>query len=217
MAGKDAAEKDGDAEAKGGGKLKLIIMVLPVVLLAAGAGWYFFLKPSEDTGPVTLPAPTPGAVVDVEPITINLAGGHFLQLGISLQPIAGAHEAPTGAKALDLAIDQFSGKSMEELSTKAGREKNKKELIARVKLAYLPHEAHVAAEEEAAKEAGSEEKGAEEGSEESSDEEPAAGEEDSESVPHEEELTGEAAIKAAAELQFQPDVYDVYFTQFVMK
>ena len=78
-------------------------------------------------------------MLEVDPITINLAGGHFLKLGMGLQVVEGAHEAPSGAKALDLAISQFSGKTIAELSTAEGREKNKAELTARVKLAYAPH------------------------------------------------------------------------------
>lgn len=202
MAGKDA-KKDEGTEEKGG--KKKIVIIAPVVLILAAAGWFFFLR-GGDEGPKELPPPVAGEMLEVEPITINLAGGHFLKLGRGLQVVKGAHEAPSSAKALDLAIAQFSGKSITELSSSAGREKNKQELLARIKLAYAPHT------EEHAEEESSSEKGAEESSEEGSEEEHAE-----ESEGHGAPMTAEQAIKAAEELTVQPDVYEVYFTEFVMQ
>jgi flagellar protein FliL len=135
----DAEEKEGkDAakEAKGGSKVKLIIMVLPTVLLIVGAVYFLFLKPSAPATPAPEPPPVPGAVVKLEPISINLAGGHYLKLGFSLQATASAGEEVAGAKALDKAIALYSGKTIQELSSKDGRERTKKELIAQVKEAY---------------------------------------------------------------------------------
>jgi len=203
MAGKDA-DKDKGTEEKGG-KNKIII-IAPLVLLLAAAGWYFFLRGGSEE-PTTLPAPEAGEMLEVDPITINLAGGHFLKLGMGLQVVKGAHEAPSSAKALDLAISQFSGKTLAELSTPEGREKNKAELTARVKLAYAPH--HEAEEEATETEASAD--GSEHGAEESSEEESESGEE------HGAPMTAEEAIAAAAELTVQPDIYEVYFTEFVMQ
>jgi flagellar FliL protein len=202
MAGKEADEK---TEEKKGGMGK-IIMIAPLVLLLAAAGWYFFLR-GGDEGPEKLPPPVAGEVLTVEPITINLAGGHFLKLGMGLQVVKGAHEAPSDAKALDLAISQFSGKTIAELSTAGGREKNKAELTARIKLAYAPHHEE---EEPAETKASS----TEESSDEEAEEEAAHGEAAGE---HGGPMTAEEAIKAATELTVQPDVYEVYFTEFVMQ
>ena len=108
-------------------------MVVPVVLVLAGAaGWFFFLRPSGSSGP---PKPTPGAVVALDPITINLAGGHYLKLGLALQPTASASEV-TGEKALDAAIDLYSGMTLDELATKEGRDASKKELVTEVSELY---------------------------------------------------------------------------------
>ena len=204
MAGKDAdKDRDKGAEEKGG-KRKIVI-IAPLVLLLAAAGWYFFLRGGEET--TALPAPVAGEMLEVDPITINLAGGHFLKLGMGLQVVEGAHAAPSSAKALDLAISQFSGKTLAELSTPEGREKNKAELTARVKLAYAPH--HEAEEEATETEASAD--GSEHGAEESSEEESESGEE------HGAPMTAEEAIAAAAELTVQPDIYEVYFTEFVMQ
>jgi flagellar FliL protein len=205
MAGKDA-DKDKGTEEKGG--KKKIIIIAPLVLLLAAAGWFFFLRGGEET--TTLPAPEAGEMIEVDPITINLAGGHFLKLGMGLQVVKGAHAAPSSAKALDLAISQFSGKTLAELSTAEGREKNKAELTARVKLAYAPHHEEEEEEEEATETEASADS-SEHGAEESSEEESESGEE------HDAAMTAEEAIAAAGELTVQPDIYEVYFTEFVMQ
>lgn len=134
MAGKgDAAAKDEAETKQKGGKKKLIIMIVPVVLVVAGAaGWFFFLKPS---GSDETPAPVPGEVVAMDAITINLAGGHFLKLGLALQATESAHEV-SGEKALDAAIGLYSGMTIEELSTKKGRAHTKEELVEEVEELY---------------------------------------------------------------------------------
>src|SRR3712207_9079360 len=71
-----------------------------------------------------------------DPITINLAGGHFLKLGLSLQATADAGEELSGAKALDAAIDLFSGRTIEDLAKRDGREKAKKALVHAVAELY---------------------------------------------------------------------------------
>jgi flagellar protein FliL len=134
MADKDKKDESGEEKepGKGKSKKKLIIMVVPVLLIALGAGWFFFLKPS---GPKEEPPPDPGAVVALDAITINLASGHYLQLGIALQPTATAEEV-TGEKALDAAINLYSGMSIEEISSKEGREKTIDELTTEVTELY---------------------------------------------------------------------------------
>jgi flagellar FliL protein len=131
----DKNETPPEENGKGRSKKKLLMIVAPVVviLLCAG-GWFFFLRSS---GPAEEPPPEPGEVVALDPITINLASGHYLQLGIALQPIASAHEV-SGEKALDAAIDLYTGMSIEELSTKEGRDHAKHELTETV--AELYHE-----------------------------------------------------------------------------
>lgn len=222
---KDEEKKDGE-EAKKGGKGKLIIMVLPLLILVGAAVWFFFLRSTDDGAPKALPAPLPGAVVALDPITINLAGSHFLKLGMALQPTADAHEAPDGSKALDLAIAQFSGDTIESLSTEEGRQEAKKELIARVQLAYLPHDGTTFAEQtgqtttgtssgKAEHETSTEKKTtAKETESSSSDEEHDSSEEHAPDIGT---LSGEEVLKLAENLTVQTEVYDVYFTEFVMQ
>ena len=108
-----------------GGRRKLLVMVLAVLLLGGGGGYWFFLKPAsaEEEKPV------PGEVLPLEAIQINLQDNHYLRIGLALQQVeGGGHGEIDGSKALDAAIDIFSGDSMEELAQKKYRHKLKKEL-----------------------------------------------------------------------------------------
>jgi flagellar protein FliL len=132
----EASTTKGDAAeaAKGGGKLKPMIAAVAVLALLGGV-YQFVLAPKSEK-PAAPPKPTPGAVVKLDPITVNLAGGHFLKLGLSLQATADAGEEVSGAKALDAAIEQFSGKTVTELASKGGRDKAKTALVKTVSKLY---------------------------------------------------------------------------------
>ncbi|RYB94243.1 flagellar basal body-associated FliL family protein [Nocardioides oleivorans] len=99
------------------GKKKLLVIGL-VLVVGAAAGWWFLLRPSGPT------EPEPGEVMTLEPIQVNLADGHYLRLGLALQLSADAHEAD-GSKALDAAIDLFSGADQSAL-VKAGQRQDLK-------------------------------------------------------------------------------------------
>ena len=111
---------EGDEEAPKGGKKKLLIIGL-VAVLAIGAGAYFFLFSGGSAE--AEPAPVAGAVVlPIDAVAINLAGGSYLKLGIALQFTeeydATKHDGdPDGSKALDLAIAQFSGAALTDVQT----------------------------------------------------------------------------------------------------
>jgi flagellar FliL protein len=93
-----------EAPAKKGRKKLMII--LAVVVLAAGAGAYFFLF----SGSSKPAAPEPGAVLTIDPVAVNLAGGGYLKVGVALQLTAdvGEKDQPDPAKATDLIISTFS-------------------------------------------------------------------------------------------------------------
>jgi flagellar FliL protein len=206
MMAKGDEEKEA-TETTGGRKKIIIIVAVPVLLLLAGAGWFFFLKPDKSGAPEALPEPKPGVVVKIDPITVNLAGAHFLKFGMALQPTASAVELD-GSKALDLAIDEFSQMTMDELSTSEGRNKAKEDLVARIKLTYLPEgtDLTTATGTEAPAKTGSG-KG-------SSKESEAEAEETEIDIS---KLSSAEAIKMAKALTVQPEVYDIYFTEFVMQ
>jgi len=94
-----------ESEAKGG-KKKLLVIVA-VLLVAVGAGAYFFLF--SGSGDAKAAPPEKGAVVALDPIAVNLAGGGYLKIGIALQLTADAgEEKPDGSQALDLVISSYS-------------------------------------------------------------------------------------------------------------
>ena len=120
---------------QGGGKSNL----LPAVVLAIGiaAGGYFMggsAAPAAggDATTTTLPA---GEIVTMDPISVNLAEGHFLKvgLGVQLSEAGSPEEFPKGpmAKVKDMLIDELAGGDMASLSTKEGKEKVKEELTKR--------------------------------------------------------------------------------------
>ena len=137
-------EKDGAAEAPKKSKKMLMIIVLAVVLLGGGGAGAYFMFFKGDAAEAA-PAPVKGAVVVLEnPLTVNLADGHYLKLGFALQMTeeAGEVEVDT-AEALDLAIDQYTGMEVAELESEKGREKAKGELLEKIEKAYNVDHKHL--------------------------------------------------------------------------
>jgi flagellar FliL protein len=107
MSTKEKAPETDEAPKKGKKKLLLIILV---VLLAAGGAAYFFLfsGKAEATEPESS-----GTYLALEPVAVNLAGGGYLKIGLSLELTtdgAGGGEGGglDGSKATDLVISTFS-------------------------------------------------------------------------------------------------------------
>ena len=124
---------EAEATQKKGGKGKLVIVVL-ALLLIGGAGYWFVLKPKGAAGKVA--KPDPGVVVKLDSIQVNLANDHYLKIGVALQASKKAGDAVDGSKALDQTIDLFSGQDMTLLARRAYREKMKQELDKRLEKAY---------------------------------------------------------------------------------
>ncbi|GAB7049780.1 flagellar basal body-associated FliL family protein [Catenuloplanes indicus] len=133
---KDEKAAEGDAPKKGGKKKLLIIIIAAVLLLGGGGGGAFMLLSGGSSEEEAAPAPEPGAIVALDPVTINLAAGHYLKVGIALQATATATEEPDGSKALNLAIDQYTNVKVAELETAEGRAKLKEALTEKIKEAY---------------------------------------------------------------------------------
>jgi flagellar FliL protein len=82
-------------------------------------------------------APKKGTVVALsDSLTVNLADSHYLKLQFSLQQTSDASEDVDTSEAINLAIDEYSGKTVAELSTEKGRETVKKDLLAKIVKAY---------------------------------------------------------------------------------
>jgi flagellar FliL protein len=167
MAKKSKDDAEGaESTGKGGlaGKLKLIAMILPTVLLIVGALYVFVLSPSGGSASTAKPPATAstssgdstgdgtgedsgdgassdagfiaGKVIPLDPVTINLAGGHYLKVAVALQATADAGEEVSGSKAMDALITEFSGKTIDEIATQAGRDTAKKALVKMIRKAY---------------------------------------------------------------------------------
>ena len=93
-----------------GSKKKLLLIGLVLILAAAGAAYFLLFSGSAEAET----EPVAGDVLVLEPIAVNLAGGGYLKIGVTLQfteeGTAGGHggSGPDGSKATDLIISTFS-------------------------------------------------------------------------------------------------------------
>src|SRR5919199_2840180 len=129
-----SAEKGAEAPKKS--KKMLMIVVIALVVLGGGGAGAFVMLNSDKAA--AKPEPKKGIVTAIDnDLTINLADGHYLKLGFALQETADAGtEAVDTSEAINLAIDQYTGKSVAELSTEKGRKAAKAELLEKIKKAY---------------------------------------------------------------------------------
>ncbi|MBB2899641.1 flagellar FliL protein [Kineococcus radiotolerans] len=150
------AKKDktaGDGEAKPGGAKKLIVIgAAAAVLLAGGTGAGVFMLTKGDTAAAAEATPTPtltpGDVTALDPISVNLADGHYLKIGVGLQAVAaadagghgGGSTALDGSKAYDLIISEFSNLSMADLANAEQRNHHKDLLQEKIIHAYMTHD-----------------------------------------------------------------------------
>ncbi len=126
-------------EKKKGGKKKLVLILAAVLVVGGGAGYWFFLKPAPPAAgaeAAPTPEPEPGTVLVIEPISLNLAEGHYLQVGLGLQLTKDVSEEPDTARALDQVVSLFSGRTMAEVTSAEGREALRAELVTRLSEVY---------------------------------------------------------------------------------
>jgi flagellar protein FliL len=130
------AETDG-TEVKKGGKKKLVLLLAVVLLAAAGAAYFFLFTGSAEAEAAE---PEHGGYVALEPIAVNLAGGGYLKVGITLDITAeaagGGHGGGgvDGAKAYDQIISTFSQASPADVT--GAREALKEALEQKIVEAY---------------------------------------------------------------------------------
>jgi flagellar FliL protein len=140
------AKKKGEpkaADEQGSSKLKVIGMAAVFVAIGAVAGPKVMGGSTAEaaSGSTTTTTVAPGPIVVLDKVTLNLADGHLLQVGLALElgPDAGsggshggeaAEDDPTKgyAKALDATIELMGGESMASLSEPGGRERAKQAL-----------------------------------------------------------------------------------------
>jgi flagellar protein FliL len=112
---------------------KKLIIILVVLLVVGGLGYQMTLGKSKATGAAK---PVKGAVLKLDSVSLNLAGGHFLKVGIALQETTKAPSDFDGSQATDIAISQFSGMSMDQLQVPAKREAAKKDYLEKLEQVY---------------------------------------------------------------------------------
>src|SRR3954463_2796645 len=124
--------------------------LIPAVVVAAGllgAGYFMSQGGGKASAAPATGGATPsttgkennGEVDKINSVTINLADGHYVKLGLALQLKEGIKATefdPQSAKALDLAISTLGAHTMAQLTPPAGREALKQELDQRVVTAY---------------------------------------------------------------------------------
>lgn len=166
-AGKEATPEVEGTDAPAAVKQRGGNNLVPAVVLAVGLlGGGFFMggKGGADAAVAAPPPPVAeaeaaedeghGPIQNLEPITLNLADGRFLKVGIALQMASpdaeggghGAGAAPEevpAAKALDIAITLLGSHTMDELADPDDREKVKQELSELVAEAYTDPETHL--------------------------------------------------------------------------
>jgi flagellar FliL protein len=132
-----ADEKEtAEAPKKSNKMMMIVIAVVMIALGGGGAGAFFMLR--GDSAEAAEEKPVKGVVVTIEStLTVNLAEGHYLKFGFAMQmtEAAGEEEVDT-SQALNLAIEQYTGRPIAELSTEEGRNKLKAELLEKIEKAY---------------------------------------------------------------------------------
>jgi flagellar FliL protein len=139
----DTTSPDNEStEPKKGGVPRLVIVGILCAVIAA-AGFVLGGRLSggaaaapESTVPEEEPEPEVVAIVELDALNVNLAGGHYLRIAVALglgeEALHGAESGGHGgsgdappietAPASDLVLSTFSGRTMEDLATEAGRE-----------------------------------------------------------------------------------------------
>jgi flagellar FliL protein len=123
----------GKGKAKGKKSKKKIIVMALVVLVLGAVAKFTVLAPSAPAGDAK---PVPGHVVAMSDMTLNLAGGHYLRIKLALQTVEGTPEELDTSEAAQAVIDQYSDRSVAELTGEAARSKAKKELLGKLQKIY---------------------------------------------------------------------------------
>ncbi len=118
-------------------KRTLVLATVVVLVVVGAAAYWFLLRGSSAPEP-----PEEGEVVALEPVQVNLSGGHYLRVGVALQMTADATEAD-GSKALDSTIALFTGREVDELADEKKRSELQAELEEELHESYEGQVLHV--------------------------------------------------------------------------
>lgn len=129
-------------------------IIAGVLCVALAGGGYFMggrgggAAPAAAVESLPEPEPTVGEIVDLEPVNVNLADGHYLRIAVSLGLVeehadgaadaGGGHGAATEetgessfptAPAADLVLSTFAGRKIDQLADHGGREAARHDLL----------------------------------------------------------------------------------------
>jgi len=139
--------KSEDASPKKGGKGKIIVVAL-LLLIGVGSGgavWFFMKGKSEKTAEVEVKKKAPPVFVPLDNFTVNLADReHYLQVGLTFE-VTDSHIADTFKQYMPILRSKIllllASKVAQELGTQDGKEKLMGELVAQAKEA-VPESGH---------------------------------------------------------------------------
>jgi flagellar protein FliL len=136
----DTAAPPADAPAAKGSRKKLIVIAVAVVLVGGLAAKFTVLQPPVDPNAPTTTLPG-GELVAVEKMSVNLADGRYLQVGVAIELIEGTvakefEKKGKPSKMRDLVITTASALTVAQLSTPEGRDAFKEQLRAGGKELY---------------------------------------------------------------------------------
>lgn len=119
-----------------GSRLKVVGIVAVAVVLAIALTVYLVVVRPEAAARKAAEPPKPGAIVQLEPMNVNLAAGKYLRVGLGLQLTddAGAEFDVTRAK--DAVITLLTGCKVDEVATPEGREAVREALEEQLGAAY---------------------------------------------------------------------------------
>lgn len=116
--------------------LKVVVLVVLVSLVAAGLTIYLVVVRPEAAARKAAAPPVPGAIVQLEPMNVNLASGKYLRIGLGLQLTEDAGSEFDVTRAKDAVISLLSGRKVDDVATPEGREAVRAALEEQLATAY---------------------------------------------------------------------------------
>jgi flagellar protein FliL len=143
----EAPAATGEAPAKGKRSMLIPAVVIALAVLGGGAMAGGFIgggvsgadEAVADGEAAPTPTPTPtalGVLVELDPVTLNLAEGRFLKLAVAVELAPGVVEPPPTAPIYDEVIEVFGPMTFDQLSQAPVRSDTKTQLLDRLSTTY---------------------------------------------------------------------------------
>jgi flagellar FliL protein len=122
-----------EEKGKKGGPKKIVMIVVALAVVGVGAKMTVLKSPPAEAGAATTTTVLGGDLVAVEPMSVNLADGHYLKVGVAIELVEGGdakyfEKAGKPNKVRDLIITTAATRTMADLATAEGKEKFRTEL-----------------------------------------------------------------------------------------